>query len=71
MISYWAWRIAPWFLFIVIAAGVLWETNHLIDWIVTLNETSSDGSLASYLRHHAYVYVKWAFGTDFGWEIGE
>ncbi len=49
----------------IIALAVLWETQHLIDWAVNLNS----GDAAHLLREHAYTYVKWFFGTDFGWKL--
>lgn len=42
--------------------AVCWEFSHLIEW----NSLVSDDR-AHYLREHAYHYVKWLFGTDFGW----
>lgn len=54
---------------ILIAAVVLWQTWHLIDWTMTLYEASGNGTVSSYLRHHAYTYVEWFFGTDFGWRL--
>lgn len=35
-------------------------------WEATTFFNDRDGLLASYLRYHAYAYVKWFFGTDFG-----
>lgn len=55
----------------LLLTGVLWEANHLVEWAQELCRAHGDGSLASYLRHHAYTYVSWFFGTDFGWTLGE
>ena len=46
----------------VILAAVLWEVSHLLEWGSLLSEDP-----AGYLRLHAYTYVRWMFGTDFGW----
>lgn len=47
----------------ILFVAVLWETQHLLDWIVELKVNDA----AFLLREHAYTYVKWFFGTDFGW----
>lgn len=48
---------------LLIAVG--WETYHLIQWSCEL----CDGSVASYLRYHAYVYFDELFGNPFGWKM--
>lgn len=60
-------RALPYAAVLILAAAVAWQTWHLVDWGITLYHAGGDGSVSSYLRHHAYVYVKWFFGTDFGW----
>jgi hypothetical protein len=62
---YWAGQAAALVLVGLLLAAVLWESAHLVDWALTL----SGGDPASYLRHHAYDYVTWLFGTDFGWTV--
>ena len=46
----------------LLACAVWWEFTHLFEW----NALMSGGKCA-YLREHAYHYVTWVFGTDFGW----
>ncbi len=46
----------------VVFTAVVWEITHLVEW----HSLMSDGP-AEYLRVHAYEYVRWMFGTDFGW----
>lgn len=63
--------LAPYVLVILLLAAVVWQTHHIIDWAMTLSAMSGDGSVLSYLRWHAYVYVDWFFGTTpSGWVIG-
>ena len=44
--------------------AVMWETQHLLDWIVNLHQNDAAGVL----REHACDYTEWFFGTDFGWK---
>lgn len=62
---YWAGQAAALVLVGLLLTAVLWESVHLVDWALTL----SGGDPASYLRHHAYDYVTWLFGTDLGWTV--
>ena len=48
----------------VLMVTVGWELYHLFEWFSFL----SDDPL-HYLRMHAYDYVGWMFGTDFGWVV--
>ena len=47
---------------LILLAG-LWETQHLLDWMMDLQTNDA----ARLLREHAYEYARWFFGTDFGW----
>ena len=60
--NYWLEQAIGIAILIVIAVAVLWEFSHLVEW----NALVSDDR-AHYLREHAYHYVTWLFGTDFGW----
>ncbi|KUE73348.1 hypothetical protein AUQ37_02665 [Candidatus Methanomethylophilus sp. 1R26] len=52
----------------VIIAAVAWETVHLLEWCAELCGRYADGSLAGYLRMHAYTYMSYVFGEEpFGW----
>lgn len=61
-----------WYLAQVIGIAILgvllltvgWELYHLIEWASVLSEDP-----LHCLRRHAYDYVSWMFGTDFGWRI--
>lgn len=56
---------------ILLAIAMLWETAHLVDWCRTLYEAYGDGTVAGYLRMHAYTYVTYVFGEGtFGWTVG-
>jgi hypothetical protein len=52
---------------LLLAAAVIWQTIHLIDWAYTLYVASGDGTISSYLRWHAHVYLEWFFGNDYAW----
>lgn len=67
--SYWILQTASLFTVIVIAAAVGWETLHILEWASELWRQSGDGSLASYLRHHAYTYMEFVFGDSLGWKL--
>ncbi len=60
------WDILGIIILAVIGLALYWEVNHLIDWIGFLKEDP-----CGYLRKHAYDYITWVFGTDFGWTLGE
>ncbi|MDD2532069.1 hypothetical protein SDC9_103464 [bioreactor metagenome] len=68
-IARWIAAAAPYLGMALLATAVAWQTWHLVDGGITMYQAHGDGSLASYLRHHAYVYVRWFFGTDFGWTL--
>ena len=64
-------RILPVLLLIFVFAAVTWETVHLVDWCMTMYTRYEDGTLAGYLRMHAYTYMSWVFGEEpFGWTVG-
>ncbi|MFA6690164.1 MAG: hypothetical protein AB7E75_03500 [Candidatus Methanomethylophilaceae archaeon] len=70
MIGYVLSRVAMGLAAALLVTAVLWETNHLIDWCRTLYEAYGDGSVAGYLRMHAYTYVTFVFGEGaFGWTV--
>ncbi len=50
----------------VILLAVVWELDHLVEWAGLLSNDP-----VHFLRVHAYTYVRWMFGTDFGWIYGE
>ncbi|MCI2075192.1 MAG: hypothetical protein LKJ94_05790 [Candidatus Methanomethylophilus sp.] len=55
---------------LLLAAAVTWETLHLVDWCITLAEQHGSGTLAEYLRVHAYTYMSFVFGDEpFGWTM--
>lgn len=65
LVTYWGSQILLLAVVGLLFVAVTWEAFHLVDWANTL----SSGSASSYLRHHAYTYVTWFFGTSFGWEV--
>lgn len=69
MVTYYAGRVLAIAGLGLLTVAVMWEANHMIEWARTLWEAHGDGSVASYLRYHAYTYVTWLFGTDFGWTL--
>ena len=69
MLAYWLGQAAALIVLAVLFVAVLWEANHLMEWAGSLWAAHGDGSVSSYLRYHAYTYVTWFFGTDFGWTI--
>ena len=46
----------------VLLLTVGWEIYHLAEWFGMLSDDPMH-----YLRRHACDYVRWMFGTDFGW----
>ena len=57
-------------LVLILSIAVLWQTIHIIEWCGTLYASYGDGTLAGYLRMHAYTYVTHIFGDSHGWTIG-
>lgn len=54
----------------LLLVAVAWETKHLINWCSALYEMYGDGSIAGYLRMHAYTYVTAVFGEgSLGWTV--
>ena len=68
-LAYWGAQIGLLVLTAVLLVAVVWEANHLLEWANTMYQAHGDGSAASYRRYHAYTYVSWLFGTDFGWVV--
>lgn len=55
---------------IILGIALVWETQHLIDWFGWMYQEYGNGTLAGYLRVHAYTYFEWAFGDNpFGWRL--
>jgi hypothetical protein len=70
MLGYVLSRAAMGLAIVLLVTAVLWETDHLIDWCRTLYEAYGDGTVAGYLRMHAYTYVTFVFGEGaFGWTV--
>ena len=63
--NWWLEQVLGILLLVVVLTAVVWEVTHLIEW----HSLMADGP-AEYLRGHAYEYVRWMFGTDFGWVRG-
>lgn len=63
-------RLAAIVTIILLAVAVLWQTVHLIEWCGVLYDAYGDGTVASYLRMHAYTYVTHIFGDSLGWTVG-
>lgn len=71
MLGYVVSRVAMCLAVVLMITAVLWETDHLIDWCSSLYVTYGDGTVAGYLRMHAYTYVSHIFGENpFGWVVG-
>jgi hypothetical protein len=63
-------RVAAAIAVILLAIAVIWQTVHLIEWCGILYDAYGGGTVASYLRMHAYTYVTHIFGDSFGWTVG-
>ncbi|MFA6690160.1 MAG: hypothetical protein WCS18_11850 [Sphaerochaetaceae bacterium] len=71
MLGYFLSRAAIGLAVVLLITAVLWETVHLVDWCMSLYTTYGDGTVAGYLRMHAYTYVSYIFGeSPFGWVAG-
>lgn len=58
------------FLVLLLFAAVTWETLHLVDWCLAVAGQHEGGTLAEYLRVHAYTYMEFVFGDEpFGWTM--
>lgn len=71
MIGYILSRLAVILTVLLLAVAVIWQTVHLIEWCGVLFEGYGDGTVAGYLRMHAYTYITHVFGESaFGWTVG-
>lgn len=62
--------IAPYALLAFAWVAVAWQTLHIIEWAADVSAACGDGSVASFLRVHAYTYMERVFGDTFGWRLG-